>query len=312
MKNLHYRYSYRLYGIIIHKMITKTITQALKPFQLASLTMTYFLGAGLVQYVRGMRSWSMMFEGFIFLLFLVICAEIIRLSEYLKDRDHWLEGMQERQIKQVHWILLSITATFLTVVTALFVGWMMSGVLWQGLTLLLIAVIVTCIGYILTQFLDSNHSLYLFLETILYLMLPPAVAFFLQSSDLHSFLTMIVMCLVPGYVAYHLLIQLRQYGVDQKAGSKTIAVEVGWEKTMVFHNALLLMTYLLFALITLIGFPWFLIWPAFLTFPIGLVEIWLIERTRKGRKPLWRVMQLATALVFFFPIYLIGFAFWVR
>jgi len=293
-------------------MIKKTIVQALKPFQLASLTLTYFLGVGLVQYVRGMRSWSMVFEGFVFLLMVVISTELIVLSERLKERNQWLEGMQERHIRQIRWIILFINAAFLTVATMLVVGWMMRGILWRGLSFLLIVVVVACIGCFLTQVVESARSLKLFLETIIYLILPPALAFFLQSSDLHPFLTMTMVCLVPSYVAYRLFIQIRQFGFDQKRGSQTIAVKIGWEKSMVFHNASILLTYLFFALIALIGFPWFLIWPVFLTLPIGLVEIWLMERTRRGKKPLWRVMQTAAALVFFFPIYLLGFAFWIR
>ncbi len=293
-------------------MIKKTIVQALKPFQLASLTLTYFLGVGLVQYVRGMRSWSMVFEGFVFLLMVVISTELIVLSDRLKERNQWLEGMQERHIRQIRWIILFINAAFLTVATMLVVGWMMRGILWRGLSFLLIVVVVACIGCFLTQVVESARSLKLFLETIIYLILPPALAFFLQSSDLHPFLTMTMVCLVPSYVAYRLFIQIRQFGFDQKRGSQTIAVKIGWEKSMVFHNASILLTYLFFALIALIGFPWFLIWPVFLTLPIGLVEIWLMERTRRGKKPLWRVMQTAAALVFFFPIYLLGFAFWIR
>jgi len=234
------------------------------------------------------------------------------LSDRLKERNQWLEGMQERHIRQIRWIILFINAAFLTVATMLVVGWMMRGILWRGLSFLLIVVVVACIGCFLTQVVESARSLKLFLETIIYLILPPALAFFLQSSDLHPFLTMTMVCLVPSYVAYRLFIQIRQFGFDQKRGSQTIAVKIGWEKSMVFHNASILLTYLFFALIALIGFPWFLIWPVFLTLPIGLVEIWLMERTRRGKKPLWRVMQTAAALVFFFPIYLLGFAFWIR
>ena len=293
-------------------MIAKTIIQALKPFQLVSLALTYLMGAGLVQYVRGMRSLPMLIEGLVFMLLVVISTELVMLSEHLKDHNNWLDGVKERQIRQIRWIILFITATFLTVATTLVVGWMMRGILWQGLTFLLVAVIVACIGYFLSQVVESIQSLQLFLETIIYLMLPPALAFFLQSSDLHPFLTMTMICLIPAYVAYRLLVKIRYFGLDQKKGNKTIVVQVGWEKSMVFHNASILLTYLLFALIALLGFPWFLIWPVFLTLPIGLVEMWLMERTRQGRKPLWRVMHIATALVFFFPIYLIGFAFWIR
>jgi hypothetical protein len=81
---------------------------------------------------------------------------------------------------------------------------------------------------------------------------------------------------------------------------------------MTLHNALILLTFLLFAMVTLFGFPWFLLWPVFLVLPLGLLEIWLMERVRRGSKPLWIVMQIAAACVLFIPMYLVGFAFWIR
>ncbi len=81
---------------------------------------------------------------------------------------------------------------------------------------------------------------------------------------------------------------------------------------MTYHNAFILLTYLFLALMTLFGFPWFLLWPAFLSLPIGLLEIWLMERTRRGARPIWRVMFFATACVLFVPLYLLSFNFWVR
>jgi 1,4-dihydroxy-2-naphthoate octaprenyltransferase len=149
-------------------------------------------------------------------------------------------------------------------------------------------------------------------EVLLFVVIPPATAFFIQSRDFHRLLTLTVIPFVAAYLCYPLLVDLKWYAADQRHKRKTIAVLIGWENTMVFHNALILLAYLLFALIALLNFPWFLLWPVFLTLPIGLLEIWLMERVRRGRKPLWMVMQVATASVYFIPMYLLGFAYWIR
>jgi len=164
----------------------------------------------------------------------------------------------------------------------------------------------------LAQINESMQIYQVMSEALLFVILPPTVAFFFQSQDLHRLLTLVVIGLVPAYLAYRLLVQLSHFGRDIKLGNHTVVTKIGWEKAMVLHNALILLTYLLFALITPLGFPWFLIWPVFLSLPIGLLEIWLMERVRQGKKPLWRVMQIATAAVFLLPIYLISFAFWIR
>jgi 1,4-dihydroxy-2-naphthoate octaprenyltransferase len=149
-------------------------------------------------------------------------------------------------------------------------------------------------------------------EVVLFVVIPPAFAFFIQSEDFHRLLTLTVLPLIAAYLSYPLLLSLKWFGRDYQLEQKTFATLVGWERAMVYHNALILLAYLLFALIALLDFPWFLLWPVFLTLPIGLLEVWLMERVRRGKKPLWRIMQVATACVYFIPMYLIGFAFWIR
>ncbi len=293
-------------------MIIKTILQAFKPFYLVSLIATYLMGAGLVQYVRGMKSISIFIEGLLFLILITISTQLIVLSEKLKDREYWIEGINEDQIRQLRWIIPMIAATLLTVALTIFVGWILSGLLYLAISVLLAVIVVSCVGCYLAEVKPALKSILLFLETIHYLILPPALAYFLQSSENHSFLIMTVTCSVPVFLAYGLLGQIREIGFDHKKGHQTLVFQVGWEKAMVFHNALILMSYLLFALMALIGFPWFFVWPVFLTLPIGLVSIWLFEQMRRGKKPLWRLMQLSDAVVYFFPIYFIGIAFWIR
>ena len=293
-------------------MIIKTVLQALKPFHLVSLTTTYLMGAGLVQYVQGMRHFSIFIEGLVILILITISTQLTVLAEKIKDPGNWLEGINKDQVRQLRWIIPMIVATLLTVAAIIFVGWMMRGFLWPGVTLLLVFTAIICAGCYLAEVKPVLKQSLLFIESILYLIIPPAIAYFLQSSEIHSFLIMTVTCSIPGFLAYGLLGQIKRVVFDQKNSNQTLAVQVGWEKAMVIHNALILMAYLLFALMALFDFPWFIVWPVFLTFPIGLVSIWLVEQVRRGRKPLWRVLLLSDAVVYFFPIYFLGIAFWMR
>lgn len=293
-------------------MIIKTILKALKPFRLVSLVLTYVLGGGLVQYVRGMHSWSSFIQGGIFLFMVVLSIDYLRLLQELTDAQKWPEGIMLKEVKQVRLVIAVITATSITAATTIFTGWMVGGVLWQGLIFLLIALIILGVFYYLSQAVESIQPFQILFEAFLIVVIPPAVAFFLQSENLHRLLTLVVIGLVPAYLGFRLLIQLQHYGRDYKHGIHTIVTQMGWNRAMVLHNALILLTYLLFALTALLGFPWFLLWPVFLTLPIGLLEVGLMERVRRGGKPLWRVMQFATLSVFLIPIYLLAYAFWIR
>jgi 1,4-dihydroxy-2-naphthoate octaprenyltransferase len=293
-------------------MAFKTVVKAFKPFRLVSLACMYILGGGLVQYIEHMRDWTVFIEGGIFLFLFAVSMDLLSRLQLLNDREKWPEGMTRESVKTTRIVVALTAAAFLTVVTSILIGWMAKGFLWQGLTFLLTGTAVAGALYYLTQVLDSLHIHQILVEVVLFVAVPPALAYFLQSQETNRMLTMAVISLAPAYIAYRLLEQLRDFTSDQRLGNKTIVTMAGWERAMVLHNAFILLVYFLIALCAILGFPWFLIWPIFLTLPIGLVEIWMMERVRQGKKPLWRVMGYASASVLFIPIYLLGFAFWIR
>ena len=293
-------------------MILKIFLKALKPFRLTSLVTTYVLGAGLVQYIREMRNWTVFFQGLVFLVLFTIGIELLRVLQTLQDVNKWPEGMMLEEARRARLALALSCAVLMTVATTLFIGWMVNGILWQGLTFLIIGLVAAGGVYFLARALEDLRPFEILIEAVLFVVIPPALAYFLQSQDLHRLLTLVVIGLVPAYMSYRVLSGLKWFSRDQKYGNITIVTYLGWPKAMVLHNAMILLSYLLFALIAILGFPWFLLWPVFLTLPIGLLEIWLMERVRQGGKPEWPVMQFATASVLLLPIYLIGFAFWIR
>lgn len=293
-------------------MRLKQLYKAIKPFQLISLLLTYSLGVGLVQYVDEIRNWVDVWLGGIFLLMVTLSVELLVLLKPSKRQNDWLKGLSYADARRFRLITASLSATLLTIAVTIFIGWMVESVLWQGLIFLILILMLSYTLYYLAQVLVSWNPFQILFEGILFVVLPPAFAYFLQSQDLHRLLTLVVIGLVPAYWAYRLLTLLKTWGADQNSDTRTIVTEIGWERSMTIHNALILLTFLLFAMVTLFGFPWFLLWPVFLVLPLGLLEIWLMERVRRGSKPLWTVMQIAAACVLFIPMYLVGFAFWIR
>ncbi|MBW6465843.1 MAG: hypothetical protein K0B06_05010 [Brevefilum sp.] len=293
-------------------MIFRTLLKIIKPFQLVSLVMSYLLGAGLVQYVREMKSWPAFIQGGFFLIFIHLSLECLRLLQRLADPRKWPDGLSLKDARLVRLLGATIAATLLTVATTIFINWMQMGVVWQGLVVIVSGVFAVGGLYYITQVSEALRRFELLFEVVFFIVIPPALAYFLQSSELNRMLTMAVIALVPGYLTNRILALLKRYGGDHKTGVETIVIKMGWENSMLLHNALILLTYLLFALIALLGFPWILLWPVFLSLPIGLLQVWLMERVKRGMKPLWGIMQFATACVLWIPMYLLGFAFWIR
>lgn len=294
--------------MVIYKRLIKTI----KPFRLISLITTYALGAGLVQYVQNMRSWLIFFQGLLFLILTTISFDFLAFLIQVNDPQSEFYELSLKERKQLRLSSALISATLLTIAIIIFVDWMVKGILRQGLGFLMLLLGVAGLFYVISKINESINPFQILFETVVFVIIPPAFAYFLQSEDLHRLLTMVVFSMIPAYIADRLLSQLRAFNRDPKGDRHSLIRTLGWAQAMFLHNALILLSFLLYAIDALLGFPWFLLWPVFLTLPIGLLEVWLMERVRHGGKPFWLVMQVSTACVFLLPIYLIGFAFWIR
>lgn len=290
----------------------KRLIKTIKPFRLVSLITTYALGAGLVQYVQNMRSWLVFLQGLFFLILTTTSFEFLSFLIQINDPTSKLTDLSLKDRKQYRLFSALTSATLLTIAIIIFVDWMVKGILWQGLGFVMLLLGGAGLFYVISKINEKISAFQILFEAVLFVIIPPAFAYFLQSEDLHRLLTMVVFSLIPAFIAYRLLSQLMAYNHNPKGGRHKLITTLGWAQAMFLHNALILLSFLLYAINALLGFPWFLLWPVFLTLPIGLLEVWLMERVRRGGKPLWRVMQVSTVCVFLLPMYLIGFAFWIR
>ena len=251
-------------------------------------------------------------QGGIFLLLVMMGLDYLKYLMALQEQRCWPKEATLPQVRQIRRITAIIVATFFTVAATLVIRWQSEGTLWQGPVLLILVTLLFGVLEVLSArkaFLQPYLPL---MDLALLVIIPPAFAFYLQTDAPHTFLLLAVLGLAPAYLAYALLEQLFQYEWDERLELKTLGTMLGWENIMALHNYLILFAYVLMALTSLLGMPWFILWPVFLTLPIGLLEIWLMERVRNGGKPLWAVMRIATGSVYVIPAYLLAFAFWVR
>jgi 1,4-dihydroxy-2-naphthoate octaprenyltransferase len=293
-------------------MRLKFFLRAIKPFRLLSVIITYSLGAGIIAYFNHSFDWSLLISGIIFLLLFMIGIEILRLLPGLTDLIAGKPKLSIGETRKLRWIIAITSAVFYTVAATFFVGWMLDGILWIGILVLIFVLLFAGTGYYFSKLQSGLTCTQLFFEIILFVIVPPAFAFLLHVKEVHKFLTMAVLGLVPSFFAYRVLIQLQHYGSDQHRDIQSFVVKIGWKNAMVFHNASLLLSFVLFSLSLIFGFPWLLIWPVYLILPLALVEVWLMERVRAGAKPLWVIMKFATGSVFVLQVYLLAFNFWIR
>ncbi len=142
--------------------------------------------------------------------------------------------------------------------------------------------------------------------------LVPAFAFILQSGELHRLVAMSTFPLIALHLAMMLAFELPDYANDLKFEKLTLMVRVGWERGMAFHNIIILVAYLLIGLAMLFGFPSRVALSALLSLPLGLFQIWYVNRIAAGAKPNWNLLGVLAILVFGVTAYLLTFSFWTR
>jgi len=142
--------------------------------------------------------------------------------------------------------------------------------------------------------------------------LVPSLAFVLQNGELHRLLAMTTFPLILLHLAMMLAFEIPDYAADLKHQKLTLMVRIGWERGMLLHNIFLLSAYVLLGVGMLFGLPLPIAAPAFLTLPLGLIQIRRMRRIAEGAKPHYHALTLLAVAIFGITAYLLAFAFWVR
>jgi 1,4-dihydroxy-2-naphthoate polyprenyltransferase len=142
--------------------------------------------------------------------------------------------------------------------------------------------------------------------------LVPGFGLLLQTGELHRLLPMVTFPLVLLHLAMLLAFELPDYANDLKYEKRTIMVRVGWETGMRLHNFTIFSAYFMFGVALAWGLPFSLAFPAMLTFPLGLFQVWNMHRIASGGKPLWNIVTLTAIAIFAVTAYLLAFSFWSR
>ena len=139
----------------------------------------------------------------------------------------------------------------------------------------------------------------------------PALAFLFQSGETHRLLAMLTFPLTLLYLAAMLAISLREYYRDIQQDRQTMLARLGWQRGMWLHNLLIALAYVVLAASVIIGLPWRLAFPAFLSLPIALFQIWQMNSIANGAKPQWRLLAYTSLALVGFTVYFLNLALWI-
>jgi 1,4-dihydroxy-2-naphthoate octaprenyltransferase len=149
-------------------------------------------------------------------------------------------------------------------------------------------------------------------RTIYIVILLPALAYVLQTNNLHRLIPMITFPLALLYLAMELALSLQTYGFEMWGKTFSMMGKLGWQKGMNLHNLLLLIAYLLMGVAALFGQPWQLTWPVLLSLPVSILQILIMWGISNGAKPHWRLVIFCAYSIPALSAYLVGLTLWIR
>jgi 1,4-dihydroxy-2-naphthoate octaprenyltransferase len=140
----------------------------------------------------------------------------------------------------------------------------------------------------------------------------PSIGFLLEAGDYHRLLNAVIIPLTFLAFAAFLALDFPSYAEDLKAGRRTLLVHIGWERAVPLHHGLIIAGYALLAVTPLLGFSYALLWPAFLTLPFAVLQIFWLRNVALGARPIWSMLSANAISIFGLTAYFLMIAFWLR
>jgi len=140
----------------------------------------------------------------------------------------------------------------------------------------------------------------------------PSIAYLLQARGYHNLVVFICMPLVLLMLAMLLALDFPSFSGDMKYERYTLLARLGWERAIPLHNFLVLAPFVFLVTAPIFGFSLRSLWPAFLTFPFALLQIYWLRNISLGARPLWNLLTANAIAVFGLTAYLLTLIFWLR
>lgn len=292
---------------------TPTLSQHLiriaHPWVLVISAGLYALGGGAAVYLGSTINWPVYLVGQAMLLLLLLSSYFLR--EYF---DLPVAPETPRQPGEPARLrrtgILQIAATCLTIGAALTVLLFAQGALKPTGFLLLGLAVVLGLAYAIPPLRLAYSGYGELVMAVLLANIAPALAFILQTGELHRFIALITFPLTFLFMAATLAISLQAYAQEERRERRTMLVRMGWQRGMSLHNLLILLAFLLMGAAALMGLPWRLTWPGLLGLPVGLFQIFQMMAIMNGAPPRWRLLELTAAATLGLTVYFLNFALW--
>lgn len=279
-----------------------------RPWMLLAVSLFYLLGLGICQFL------SISIDVGTAILGWAMCLLLIISSGYLKIYFDYPVGTL--MIKGKNTLRFPRNSILVAAISLLTAGALLSIILALRGAISPIVLLFLGLGFGISYFWGTPPLRLIYsgygevLAGFLVVNITPTLAFALQKAEFHPLLAMLTFPLTALWVAMILALGLEHYWQDVESGRRVLLVRLGWERGMQLHNILLLVAYLLILSARGLGLSWPLAWPAMLTFPLALFQIWQMRQIRLGSKPRWQLLRFSAVVTTMLTTYFIVYALW--
>jgi 1,4-dihydroxy-2-naphthoate octaprenyltransferase len=282
-----------------------------RPLNIIFSALTYVLGAGIARYL-GISNDLVLFwlglGGIVLVQFSIgLLGEALRPVDQPSEND---EDRAQRVNLRNAALLVSIGALATVTFIAILLG--REGAFTPIVQLFLGLSLVVVLAYAVPPLRLVDSGFGEFTLAVHIAVIAPALGYVLQAGEYHRLVAIVSFPLTLLALAYFLILDFPSLAADEKYDRRTLLRSMGWQRAVPLHHGLLLGAYALLAGSLLFGLAWGLIWPAFLTFPFALLQIFWLRNISNGAKPIWTLLTVNALAVFGLTAYLLTFAFWLR
>lgn len=286
----------------------RTLLRLSRPLHLVLAALTFCLGASIANYLgkpfRADSFWLGLLAVVLAQVSMSLLSEVFRLDvEPLAEN----ETRPERQALRNNALYVSIAALTADAVIAflLFNNGHLSMVSFAFLLLSLFVIVV----YALPPFRNRGFGEFLLAAHIGYIV--PTIAYLLQADATHRFLSITIPLTLLAF-AYFIVMDFPAFAVDRKFNRTTFLTRLGWERVVPLHHIFVVFAYVFLVISPFLGLSFSLIWPAFLTLPFAIFQIFQLRNIALGGPANWILLTATSLAVFGLTVYFLTLTFWLR
>jgi len=288
----------------------RNLVRLSRPIHILLAALTYFFGASIANYLgkpfRTDSFWLGLIAVLLAQISMNLLAEVFRPVNEPIIEDETLKG---RLTLRNNALYVSIAALTANVVIAFLLYNNHRLTLSAFLFLLLSLVIILTYSVPPLRLINRGFGEFLLAAHLTYVI--PSIAYILQAGETHRLLLLTIPLVFLAF-AYFIVMDFPSFASDRKYDRVTFLTRLGWEHVVPLHHLFVLLAYLYFLASPVFGISLSLLWPAFLTFPFALFQIFQLRNIALGAPTNWILLTVTALSVFGLTVYFLSLTFWLR